>query len=73
MLKGDKMCPDELVGTTLEEYKALEVEFHRDLMRSCRKYLNYLDIVSIVGIIDIVKRESVELERVARKNIPDNE
>ena len=69
MFVVDIMNNEEIDRKTLEEYKALEVELHRDLMRSCRKYINYLDIVSIIGIIDIVKQEAIELERATRKNI----
>lgn len=69
MFVVDIMFNEEIDRKTLEEYKALEVELHRDLMKSCRKYINYLDIVSIVGIIDIVKQEAIELERATRKNI----
>jgi len=61
------MCPIGLEGITLEEYRALEVELHRDLMKVCRKYINELGIVSIMGILDIVKQESVELEKATSK------
>lgn len=63
------MYPDELGSRALEEYKALEVELHRDLMKVCRRYINEIGIVSIMGILDIVKQEAIELERATRKNI----
>lgn len=47
---------------TLEDYRAVQVRFHMDLMKVCRRYINELDIVSILGIIDIVKRETIDLE-----------
>jgi len=52
---------------TLEEYRTLETELHRELMKICREYINNLGIVSIMGILDIVKQEAVELERATRK------
>jgi hypothetical protein len=61
------MCPIGFEGMTLEEYRALEVELHRDLMKICRKYINELGIVSIMGIIDIVKQEAMELEKATSK------
>jgi len=58
---------------TLEKYRALELQMHRELMDVCRKYINELGIVSIVGIIDIVKQETVELERATSKVIKPEE
>ncbi len=52
---------------TLEEYRALETELHRELMKICREYINDLGIVSIMGILDIVKQEAIELEKATRK------
>ena len=52
---------------TLDEYRALETELHRELMKICREYINDLGIVSIMGILDIVKQEAIELERATRK------
>jgi len=52
---------------TLEEYRALEVALHRELMNTCRKYIGDLGIVSIMGILDIVKQETIELERATSK------
>ena len=57
----------------LEEYKAVEFEFHRELMNVCRKYLHKLGIASIVGIIDIVKNETIDLENATRQNIGQEE
>ena len=65
--EGKYMCPIGFEGMTLEEYRALEVELHRDLMKVCRKYINELGIVSIMGILDIVKQESMELEKATSK------
>lgn len=52
---------------TLEEYRALETELHRELMKICREYINDLGIVSVMGILDIVKQEAIELEKATRK------
>lgn len=63
------MHPDEPSNRSLEEYRGFEAALHRDLMNCCRRYVNYLGIVSIVGIIDIVKQETIELEKATKKNI----
>ena len=60
-------------GNTLEDYKNMEISLHRDLMNSCRKYINNLSIVSILGILDVVKQEAIELERATRQNIRNDE
>jgi hypothetical protein len=52
---------------TLEKYRALETELHRELMKICREYINDLGIISITGILDIVKQEAIELEKATRK------
>lgn len=51
---------------SLDEYRILESNLHRELVNCCRKYLNELGIVSIVGLIDIVKQEVVELEKATK-------
>ena len=63
------MYPDGNIGTTLEDYKAYEIQFHRELMNVCRKYINNLSVVSILGIFDIVKQEAIELEQATRKQM----
>jgi hypothetical protein len=45
---------------SLEEYRVLEANLHRELVGCCRKYLNKLGIVSVVGLIDIVKQETMK-------------
>ena len=61
------MDMSEIDDRTLKEYRALETELHRELMKICREYINDLGIVSIMGILDIVKQEAIELERATRK------
>lgn len=66
------MIPGKNVGSTLEEYQINETQLHRELMNSCRKYINQLSIVSILGILDIVKQEAIDLEK-ATKYVPTQE
>lgn len=61
------MFPGENENNTLEDYQTNEIQLHRELMNSCRKYINHLRIVSILGIFDIVKQEVIELERATKK------
>ena len=65
----------ETEGTTQkasDEYKDFEIELHREIMNSCRKYKKKLGIYTILGILDYVKQEIIELEDVT-SHIPDNE
>ena len=64
------MCPEDTQGMSFEDYKNMEIALHRDLMNSCRKYVNDLSIVSILGILDVVKQEAIELEKAKNRNIP---
>jgi hypothetical protein len=63
------MHPDNIDDSSLEEYHALELMLHRDLMECCRKHINDLGIISIIGIVDIVKNEVIELEKATKTNI----
>ena len=67
------MNPAELENSSLGEYREIEITFHRDLMNVCRKYMNQLGIASMVGIIDIVKRETIDLEAATKENIRNEE
>ena len=67
------MCPIGFEDITLKDYRALEIELHRDLMKVCRKYITELGIVSIMGILDIVKQEAMELEKATNKVIKEEE
>ena len=60
---------EDPISRSLDEYRGYEAALHRDLMNCCRKYINHLGIVSIIGIVDIVKQETIELEKATRKNI----
>ena len=57
------MFSDNQDSAGIEDYKALEIVFHRDLMNICRKYVNDLSLVSIIGTIETVKQETIELIR----------
>ena len=56
------MITKETTQKIPEEYKNYEIELHRELMNSCRKYIKKLSIFSILGILDYLKQEAVELE-----------
>lgn len=51
---------------SLGDYKRLEIELHGELMKTCRRYSDKLGIISILGIIDIVRQETIELEKATR-------
>ena len=61
------MMPGENVTDSLKDYKTYEIQLHRELINSCRKYLKSLSIISILGILDIVKQETIELEQATKK------
>ena len=63
------MLTEENTKNTSEEYKNYEIELHREIMSSCRKYINKISIFSIIGILDYVKQEAVELENATSHNI----
>jgi len=63
------MYPNDHDDRTLDEYRQLEVKLHLELTNTCRKYISHLGIVSIMGILDIVKQETVELERATREDM----
>jgi hypothetical protein len=50
----------------LNDYKRLEIELHGELMKTCRRYSNRLGIISVLGILDIVRQETIELEKATR-------
>jgi len=61
------MYSDENQRMTFVDYKNMEVALHRDLMNSCRRYINKLSIVSVLGILEIVKQEAIELEKATNR------
>jgi len=67
--EGKIMYPSESSDITLEKYRSLEIEFHIDLMKICRRYISELGIVSIIGILDIVKQETIELEGATKRDV----
>jgi hypothetical protein len=65
----EDMGLDEKEAMTLEKLKALEIDLHSELMKSCRKYINKIGIVTIIGVLDIVKQEVIELDKAMKTNI----
>jgi len=57
------------VCETLKDYREYKVRFHGELMNICREYLNKLSIVSIIGILEIVKQETIELDKATREDV----
>jgi len=60
---------EESTQNNSEEYKNYEMELHREIMSSCRKYIKKISIFSILGILDYVKQEAVELENATSQNL----
>ena len=67
------MYPGDSEKKTLEEYRLIENQLHHDLMNACRKYISELGIVSIIGMLDIVKQETIELERATKRTFKNEE
>ena len=63
------MITEETTQNNSEEYKNFEMELHREIMNSCRKYIKKTSIFSILGILDYVKQEVVELENATTQNL----
>jgi len=63
------MDAEKLDNTTVREYRILEADFHRSLMKVCRSYINDLGIISMTGILDIVKQEVIDLEKATKRKI----
>ena len=51
---------------SVEEYKTIETKLYGELMKTCRRYSNDLNLISILGIIDIVKQEVKDLDKTRR-------
>jgi len=63
------MITEETTQNKTEEYKNYEIELHREIMSSCRKYIKKISIFSIIGILDYVKHEAIELESATTHNV----
>lgn len=50
----------------LKDYKILETRLYGELMKTCRRYTNDLNLISILGILEIVKQEITELDKTSR-------
>ena len=53
----------------LDEYRKFEKNLRLELMNVCRRYIQRLSIVSIMGVLDLVKQETLELEKVTKSNV----
>lgn len=67
------MYPSEIENRTLNEYRQLEMELHLELIKTCKKFISKLSIVSIMGILDIVKQETIEIEKATKESITGEE
>ncbi|MEM0492644.1 MAG: hypothetical protein QXS02_01600 [Candidatus Thermoplasmatota archaeon] len=50
----------------LKDYKVLETRLYGELMKTCRRYTNDLNLISILGILEIVKQEITDLDKTSR-------
>ena len=64
---------DQLDDITLNQYRSLEVKLHLELMKTIRNYITELGIVSILGILNVVKQETIELERATKREFKDED
>ena len=63
------MDQSDMGSIPLDQHRQLESQLHLELTNACRKYMSKLGIVSIIGLLDIVKQESIELERATNKSL----
>jgi hypothetical protein len=63
------MDQGDMGAIALDQHRQLESQLHLELTNACRKYMSKLGIVSIIGLLDIVKQESIELERATNKSL----
>ena len=63
------MDQNDVGGIPLDQHRQLESQLHLELANACRKYMSKLGIVSIIGLLDIVKQESIELERATKRSL----
>ena len=64
---------DQLDDITLNQYRSLEVKLHLELMKTISNYITELGIVSILGILNVVKQETIELERATKREFKDED
>ena len=62
------MFSDDVEIKDLNDYKAVEIAFHRDLMDISRKYMSQLNLVSLIGTLETVKQETIELIKATNKS-----
>jgi len=49
--------------------RELENSLHRELNNICREYCKKLGFISVLGVLEVVKQETIELERVTKQDI----
>lgn len=53
----------------LDEYRQHEKNLRLELMNVCKRYMQKISIVSIMGVIDLVKQDTLELEKVTKTDV----
>jgi hypothetical protein len=53
----------------LNEYRKYEKDLRLELMGVCKKYIPRISITSIMGVLDLVKQETLELEKVTKSDV----
>jgi FMN-dependent NADH-azoreductase len=53
----------------LNEYRQNEKNLRLELMNVCKKYIPRISITSIMGVLDLVKQETLELEKVTKSDV----
>jgi hypothetical protein len=53
----------------IDEYRQHEKNLRLELMNVCKRYMQKISIVSIMGVIDLVKQDTLELEKVTKTDV----
>lgn len=51
------------INSDLKEYKSIETRLYGELLKTCRRYSNELNLISILGILEIIKQEIKDLDK----------
>jgi hypothetical protein len=63
------MDEQQNIMNPLNEYRQFEKNLRLELMNICKKYIQRLSITSIMGVLDLVKQETLELEKVTKSDV----
>jgi len=63
------MDEQQNITNPLNEYKQYEKNLRLELMGICRRYIPRISITSIMGVLDLVKQETLELEKVTKSDV----